>query len=87
MDISYLETLPEVKNEPEFVLQEGEKLVFCCRLSMLGTEKSKLISAAGWDCFLALSNRNLLVHNGAGIFACDLARDLVSCEKIERRTL
>ena len=28
MDISYLETLPEVENKPGFPLQEGERLVF-----------------------------------------------------------
>ena len=87
MDISYLETLPEVENKPGFPLQEGERLVFLSKLEMLGTEKGKLISAAGWDCFLALSNRNLLVHNGAGIWTVGLAEGLVSCEKIERRTL
>ncbi len=87
MNISYLETLPEVENKPGLPLQEGEKLVFLSRLSMLGTEKGRLISAAGWDCFLALTNRNLIVHNGAGIWICDLLKELVSCEKIERRTL
>lgn len=87
MDIRYLDMLPEVENKPGFELAEGEKLVFLSKLEMLGTEKGKLISAAGWDCFLALSNRNLLVHNGAGIWTVGLAEDLVSCEKIERRTL
>ena len=87
MNMRYLDSLPEVKNDFGLELEENEKLVFVSKLSMLGTEKSKLLSAAGWDCFLYLTNKKLIVYNGAGLWTCDIAEDLVSCEKIERRTL
>lgn len=68
MNPKYLETLPEIENTFGLDLQEDERLIYAARLDMLGTEKGELISAAGYDCYVFLTTRNLIVDNGAGIW-------------------
>lgn len=84
MNIEYLNTLPEIKNKFNIELQDGEKVIFTANLSCFGTETDRFLG--GSNSKITLTNKRLLADNTVGLWTVDIAEDIVSCEKVERKT-
>lgn len=84
MNIGYLDTLPEVENKYGFNLLNGEKAVFNAKLSTFGNEKD---SSLGIDCKFTLTNKRILINNGAGIWSNDIAEEIADCKKVNSKFL
>ena len=65
MNIEYLDTLPEVKNTYQFVLEGDEKAIFVAKLKLFGTDKDQLL---GSDCKFTLTNKRIYVDNDIAKF-------------------
>ena len=82
MNIDYLNALPEVKNKYKVYLEDNEKVVFTAKLSTFGTETERLL---GNDSAFTLTNKRIIADNGVGIWTVDIAEDIVSCTKKEKK--
>ena len=79
MNMEYLSTLPEVINEYNVKLQDGEKVIFTAKLSTFGTEKDRIL---GLESKFTLTNKRIFANNGVGLWTIDIAEEIASCEKI-----
>jgi hypothetical protein len=61
-------------------LEDGEKVVFTAKLSMLGTETDLLI---GTDARFTLTNRRIITDNGPGLWRVDISDDVVSWTRVQ----
>lgn len=79
MNISYLDTLPEVANTYEVKLEEGEKVVLAQNLNIFGDEKGRLL---GQKCEFTMTNKRFIIYNHAGIWTTDIAKEVTTHGKI-----
>ena len=84
MNIEYLNKLNEVDNIYDAKITEDEKVVFTSKLKTFGTEKQQNL---GIDAKLTMTNRNIFIDNGAGIFEINIIEDIVDCKKEENKFL
>lgn len=80
MDLGYLNLQPEVENRYDVTLEEGEKVVFAAKLSLLGTEKDSNI---GSDCDFTLTNRRMIIDNHAGVWSVEIADNISGFKKVK----
>jgi hypothetical protein len=79
MNITYLETLPEVANKYKVYLQADEKVVFTAKLSTFGTETDRML---GNSSKFSLTNKRIIVDN---VWTVDILDDVAGCTKIVKR--
>lgn len=82
MNMMYLNSLPEVENRYNVKLESGEKVIFATKLNTFGTEKDSWL---GSDCEFTMTNKRIIIYNGAGIWTVNIEDEIVSCTKIRRR--
>lgn len=81
MNTQYLGTMPEIANEFQVELQEGEKVVFTAKLTTFGTEKDQVLGRDNSK--FTLTNQRIIADNGVGTWTIDIAEDVVSCRKVK----
>lgn len=79
MNVSYLDSLPEAENKYGVELKEGEKVVLAQNLDIFGNDKDRLL---GQKCEFTMTNRRIIVNNGAGIWTIDIAKDISGHRKV-----
>lgn len=84
MNIEYLNKLNELDNIYDAKITEDEKVVFTSKLKTFGTEKQRNL---GIDAKLTMTNKNIIIDNGAGIFEINIIEDIVDCKKEENKFL
>ncbi|MCL2173870.1 hypothetical protein FWH58_01025 [Candidatus Saccharibacteria bacterium] len=70
MNTTYLDTMPEVANEYNVDLANGEKVVFTAKLDTFGTEKDRMLGTDNSK--FTLTNRGIIINNGVGVWTIDL---------------
>ena len=71
MNRAYLDSLPEVRNKYGFQLEDGEKVVFTCKLAVFGTSQGAMLG--GDNTVFALTNRRIMANNGRGIWCVSIS--------------
>ena len=79
MNVSYLDSLPEVENRYQVELEEGEKVVLAQNLDIFGNDRDRLL---GRQCEFTMTNRRIIVYNGAGDWTIDIAKDISGHRKV-----
>lgn len=81
MNITYLNTLPEVENEFNIKLQDGEKVIFTAKPTCFGTETGRLLGSSNSK--ITLTNKRIIADNNVGVWTVDIAEDIVDYTKVE----
>lgn len=90
MDTRYLDTLPEIYNVYGAELEYGEKVVFTAKLTSFTNErgtKHGWLNSLGVDSMFTMTNRKIVANNGVGIWTADIAEDIISCKKVDKKHL
>ena len=82
MNITYLNTLPEVENKFNIKLQDGEKVIFTAKPTCFGTETGRLLGSSNSK--ITLTNKRIIADNNVGVWTVDIAEDIVDYTKVER---
>lgn len=81
MNITYLNTLPEVENKFNIKLQDGEKVIFTAKPTCFGTEIGRLLGSSNSK--ITLTNKRIIADNNVGVWTVDIAEDIVDYTKVE----
>ena len=81
MNITYLNTLPEVENKFNIKLQDGEKVIFTAKPTCFGTETGRLLGSSNSK--ITLTNKRIIADNNVGVWTVDFAEDIVDYTKVE----
>ena len=81
MNITFLNTLPEVENEFNIKLQDGEKVIFTAKPTCFGTETGRLLGSSNSK--ITLTNKRIIADNNVGVWTVDIADDIVDYTKVE----
>lgn len=81
MNITYLNTLPEVENKFYIKLQDGEKVIFTAKPTCFGTETGRLLGSSNSK--ITLTNKRIIADNNVGVWTVDIAEDIVDYTKVE----
>lgn len=81
MNITYLNTLPEVENKFNIKLQDGEKVIFTAKPTCFGTETGRLLGSSNSK--ITLTNKRIIADNNVGVWTVDIAEDIVDYTKVE----
>ena len=81
MNITYLNTLPEVENKFNIKLQDGEKVIFTAKPTCFGTETGRLLGSSNSK--ITLTNKRIIADNNVGGWTVDIAEDIVDYTKVE----
>ena len=81
MNITYLNTLPEVENKFNIKLQDGEKVIFTEKPTCFGTETGRLLGSSNSK--ITLTNKRIIADNNVGVWTVDIAEDIVDYTKVE----
>ncbi len=81
MNITYLNTLPEVENKFNIKLQDGEKVIFTAKPTCFGTETGRLLGSSNSK--ITLTNKRIIADNNVGVWTVDIAEDIFDYTKVE----
>lgn len=81
MNITYLNTLPEVENKFNIKLQDGEKVIFTAKPICFGTETGRQLG--NLNSKITLTNKRIIADNNVGVWTVDIAEDIVDYTKVE----
>ena len=81
MNITYLNTLPEVENKFNIKSQDGEKVIFTAKPTCFGTETGRLLGSSNSK--ITLTNKRIIADNNVGVWTVDIAEDIVDYTKVE----
>ena len=81
MNITYLNTLPEVENKFNIKLQDGEKVIFTAKPTCFGAETGRLLGSSNSK--ITLTNKRIIADNNVGVWTVDIAEDIVDYTKVE----
>ena len=81
MNITYLNTLPEVENKFNIKLQDGKKVIFTAKPTCFGTETGRLLGSSNSK--ITLTNKRIIADNNVGVWTVDIAEDIVDYTKVE----
>ena len=81
MNITYLNTLPEVENKFNIKLLDGEKVIFTAKPTCFGTETGRLLGSSNSK--ITLTNKRIIADNNVGVWTVDIAEDIVDYTKVE----
>ena len=81
MNITYLNTLPEVENKFNIKLQDGENVIFTAKPTCFGTETGRLLGSSNSK--ITLTNKRIIADNNVGVWTVDIAEDIVDYTKVE----
>ena len=70
MNITYLNTLPEVENKFNIKLQDGEKVIFTAKPTCFGTETGRLLGSSNSK--ITLTNKRIIADNNVGVWTVDI---------------
>jgi hypothetical protein len=80
MNLQYLESMPEVAVETSIAMEEDEKVVFAATLGCFGDHNDRML---GKDAPMLMTNKRIMMYNGAGLFTIGLAEDIAECKKVK----
>lgn len=81
MNITYLNTLPEVENKFNVKLQDDEKVIFTAKPTCFGTETGRCLGSSSSK--ITLTNKRIIADNNVGVWTVDIADDIVDYSKVE----
>lgn len=76
---AYLDERPAVDNKFKVKLVNNEKVLFASKLDMFGNQDARML---GVSPKLTLTNKRIILNNGAGVWTIDIAEDIVSFKKV-----